>query len=158
MDDLQSASARKHPINSGRSVANASELLAALREAHRQIDSASSDLEALSAAGAPDPAQFGIARLRIGQAHLARSHLAQKIYTALVSTLSAEEVEPVRELQRRDGELAQELSNHIRRWNPTTVREGWEAYVEASRLIRARLRALVATERSVICPLLERLA
>lgn len=156
--NLQPIPERKHPIGDGGSVANAQSLFAALQAAHRQIESASNNLEAVSAAGTPDLAKFTIARLRLGQAHLARRPIAQEVYAILASAIRTEEAEAVRDLQRRDTELAQELSNHIRRWNPTAVQDCWDAYCEASRHIRSRLRALIAIERSLIFPLLNRLA
>ena len=155
--NLQSGSLRNHPIGHA-TVTDAAALLAALQAAHRQIEAASTDLEDVSAAGAPDVAKFSMARLRLGQAHLARRPIAQKVYAVLVSTISADEAEAVRDLQRRDGELAQELSDHIRRWTPIAVQERWAAYCEASVLIRGRLRAVLAMERSLIFPLLKRLA
>ena len=129
-------------------------LLETLEAAHRQFEAAMIALEATASEGPPDASQFGVVRLRISQANLARSQIVRKICTHLLSRTSADEAEAVRELQRRDAQQFQTTSEHIRRWTPDELGRDWEGYTASSRKIRAELREIIVAEKAIFYPLL----
>jgi hypothetical protein len=151
-----SSTARKQPLRDRSCLASPAALLAGLQGAHRQIEAAIIEVEAMMAEGQPDPALSSALRMRIGQANLARSRIAREICSHLISTISISEAEAVRGLQRQDAEQFQQTSELIRQWTPTAVQADWEGYCAASRQARDQIRAIVAAEKWLFYPLLER--
>jgi hypothetical protein len=151
-----SSTARKQPLRDRSCLASPAALLAGLQGAHRQIEAAIIEVEAMMAEGQPDPALSSALRMRIGQANLARSRIAREICSHLISTISIREAEAVRGLQRQDAEQFQQTSELIRQWTPTAVQADWEGYCAASRQARDQIRAIVAAEKWLFYPLLER--
>jgi hypothetical protein len=151
-----SSTARKQPLRDRSCLASPAALLAGLQGAHRQIEAAIIEAEAMMAEGQPDPALSSALRMRIGQANLARSRIAREICSHLISTISIREAEAVRGLQRQDAEQFQQTSELIRQWTPTAVQADWEGYCAASRQARDQIRAIVAAEKWLFYPLLER--
>jgi hypothetical protein len=157
MMNLGSTQPRGQPLSTRFNVESSGALLEALEAAHRQLETAMIALEALVSEGPPDASQFGVARLRISQANLARSQIVRKICTHLISLTSANEVEAVREFQRRDAQQFQATSEHIRRWTPDALCRDWEGYAAGSREVRAELREIVIAEKALFYPILSRM-
>jgi hypothetical protein len=128
--------------------------LAALQSAHRQIAAAMADLESIAAEDVPDIARFSAVRLRISQANLARARVARQVCTHLIGIITAQQSDGIRALQRRDVRQLQHASALVRDWNLDAVIEDWGGYRNAARDVRDQLRALVASEKQLLYPLL----
>jgi hypothetical protein len=147
---------RKNLLRTPSGIGGSNALLAALQSAHRRIDDAFSEIESVAAAKHADPQRFNAARLRIAQLNLARRRLVNEVCSHLISFLSAEEREAVRELRRRDGDCFQDVSDLVRRWTPDAIISDWGGYCVASRATRAGILAIVAAEKELLYPLLGR--
>ncbi len=64
----------------------------------------------------------------------------------------------LRRLRESDNMLLRASSEHIFRWTVARVLESWPAYCEASREIRAKMKAAIAAEQRVLYPILAGLA
>jgi hypothetical protein len=151
-----SSTARKQPLRNRSCLASPAALLAGLQGAHRQIEAAIVEAEAMMAEGQPDPALSSALRMRISQANLARTRIAREVCSHLISTISISEADAVRSLQRRDAEQFQQTSELVREWTPKAVEVDWEGYCDASRQVRDQIRSIVAAEKWLFYPLLER--
>lgn len=150
-----SSALRKHPPTTRLSIASSSGLLSALQAAHLQIDTAFAEMEGIASAEVTDLQHFSAARMRIGQANLARRRIVEKVSSHLISVVCAEVGEAVREHRRRDENYFQNVSELVRKWTPDAVLQNWNGYCTASRTIREGTLAIIAAEKGLLYPLLE---
>lgn len=95
--------------------------------------------------------------MRIGKAILSRRRIAQEAYSRLLPAVSSDEVMAVRDLQQRDLAHFQSTSEMIGHWTPQMLQDNWRGYCEASRKVRDGMRDIIAAERRLLYPLLDRL-
>jgi hypothetical protein len=145
-------SARKHfLIESSRS---SDALLASFQSAHRKMEAAIADLDAIIAVEAPDMSELCAARLRLSQANLARQQISRQVCDQIIERIAAGNAEAVRDLQRREQEQIQLTSLLVRTWSLKDVQRNWAGYRDASLVVREQLRAIVDAERRILYPLL----
>lgn len=131
-------------------------LLGALQSAHRLIDAAFAELECASSDVRPETQRVDAARLRIGQANLTRRRVVNRVFSHLISLISAEERDMVRDLQRQDEDCSQRVSELVRHWTPDAIADDWDGYRAASRAIRAGIVSVVTAEKELLYRLLSR--
>jgi hypothetical protein len=131
-------------------------LLAALQAAHRQIETAFSELGAEAGEEGPDAGRFSAMRMRVGQALLAKRQIVGSVAAHLIGLLSVEEAIAVRELRTRGQHHSQLASEIIRYWTPDLIRQDWTGYCAASRDLRAGILGLIGAEKDLYYPLLRR--
>jgi hypothetical protein len=128
-----------------------------LEAANRQIALCIEDLEAVTSDVPPVSTQLSAVRLRIGKAILARRPVTHEAYSRLLSAVPADDVAAVRDLQQRDQAQFYFTSEIIRRWTPQMVKDDWQGYCVASRMVRDGMRAIIAAEKRLLYPLLDAL-
>lgn len=129
-------------------------LLTELREAHDRLLSAMASLDEITRG--PLPSKEGIidARWNISRASLARRTLWNRIHAYLLVRSTGAAAEDLRWLQEGDMLLLRSSTAHVSRWTVQSVMQEWPAYCEASRQIRAKMKAAISAEQRVIYPLL----
>jgi hypothetical protein len=129
-------------------------LLTALQTAHRHLELTATALETVACRGLSSPTQFSSARLRLSQANRERKAVLQRVF----NFCSAASVEPavIRQLQLREVELSQLMSDVIGRWTPESVEREWESYCSESGALRERMMETVKAEKALLYPLLRR--
>jgi hypothetical protein len=135
--------------------ARAPALLSALESAHRQIEASFVEMEDVASADSPDHERVGLARLRVGQANLARRRIVTKLLSHLTAVITVDARDALREHLRRDEDHSQKVSALIREWTPKAVIRDWNGYREASRAIRSGIQHIIATEKTLLYPLLK---
>jgi hypothetical protein len=138
----------------GESSCSSGALLASLQSAHRKMEAASADLDAIIAVEAPDMSKLSAARLRLSQANLARQQVSRQVCDQLIERVAPGNTEAVRDLQRREREQIQLTSQLVRMWSPEHVERNWAGYRDASLIVREQLRAILDAERKILYPLI----
>lgn len=133
-------------------------LLESLETVHREVEASLDEMDLIARDAAPPPAQFATARLRAGKAILAKRQITAKVCSHLVSVTSIEEAAEIRQLQNRDGERSNLISDHVQRWTPDAIGNDWHGYCQASREMRGGVREMVVAEKKLLYPLLVRAA
>jgi hypothetical protein len=131
-------------------------LLAALRDADVQVEKCLVEFERVTNSRQMDEIAFGLTRMNASQAILARRHVVGRAWMHIVTTLSPDEAQAMRRIREDDVELLQLMSGHIGRWTTDEVAADWDAFCEASREVRSRLRATIQSEKRLLYPLLDR--
>jgi len=132
--------------------------LAAIEKAHGEVEPCLAALDPLIAGrDLPETAQFSATRFRLGRANLARTQVAREACGHLLANGPAGDGEALRDLQRREVEHAQMISEHIQRWPPQRVQTDWQGYRITTRKVLDQVRELIAAERTILLPLLRRL-
>jgi hypothetical protein len=152
---VQSNSARARLPDDGVGTPTSAGLLEGLEVAHREVEESLDEIDSTAPDTAPGAAQFGAARLRAGQAILAKRQITTRVCSYLISMTSIEDAEGIRALQHRDGEQSKLVSDHVRRWTPDAIRNDWQAYCQASREVRDGVREIIVAEKRLFYPLLE---
>ena len=153
---MSAATQRKQLPRTTFGIGGSDALLGALQSAHRQIDAAFAELERVSSGLQPETRRLNAARLRIGQANLARRRIVNQVCSYLSSVISVHEREMVRELQRQDEDCSQKVSELVRHWTPEAIANDWDGYRVASRTIRAGIVSVVTAEKELLYRLLAR--
>jgi hypothetical protein len=146
------SSARKHFLIESSCSSDA--LLASFQSAHRKMEAAIADLDAIIAVEAPNMSELSAARLRLSQANLARQQILRQVCDQVIERVAAGNAEAVRDLQRREREQIQLTSQLVRTWGLKDVQRNWAGYRDASLVVRAQLRTIVDAERRILYPLL----
>ena len=128
-----------------------------LEATHRQIEFCIEDLQAVTSDGPPVGTQFSTIRLRIGKAILARRRIAHDAYSRLLAEVASDDVAAVRDLQQRELAQFHFTSEIIGHWTPQLLQGNWQEYCEASRRVRDGMREIIAAEKRLLYPLLDRL-
>jgi hypothetical protein len=152
--NVQSYSARERLPDDRLGPPTSPGLLAGLQAAHREVEAALDEMDLIARDAAPDAAQFSAARLRAGQAILAKLQITTKVCSRLISMTSIKAAGEIRELRSRDSDQAKLISDHVRRWTPDVIGNDWQGYCQASREMRDGVRELVLAERKLLYPLL----
>jgi hypothetical protein len=104
--NVQSYSARERLPDDRLAAPTSLGLLAGLQAAHREVEAALDEMDSIAGDAAPGAAQFGAARLRAGQAILAKLQITTKVCSRLISMTSIKAAGEIRELQSRDSDQA----------------------------------------------------
>lgn len=131
-------------------------LLSALKDADLRVENCLVEFERVTNNRQMDENAFGVTRMNVSQANLARRQVVGRVWMHLVNSLSPDEAQAMHKLRESDVELFQLMSGHIRRWTTAAVIADWDVYCEASRKIRSRLRETIQGEKRLLYPLLER--
>jgi hypothetical protein len=145
----------QQPPSAGLSITNAPGLLSALQSAHRQIEASFVAMDDVASAAAPDHERVGLARLRVAQANLARRRIVTKLLSHLTTLVTVDARDALREHLRRDEDHSQKISALIREWTPGAVLGDWDGFRAASRAIRSGIQQIIATEKTLLYPLLQ---
>lgn len=151
---MSSIRQRKQPPSTCWNIGESGTLLLALQAAHRQVETAFSQMKDIASEDVPDLQRFSAARLRIGQANLARRQIVEKVASHLISVTPADQAEAMREHRRRDQSCFHEASTLVREWTLEEVQRNWNGYFAASEIVRERIRAIIAAEKALLYPLL----
>ena len=141
-----------------RPVQSADALLAVLGGAHQKVESCISELELITSETESDEMTIGSARMRIGQANLARRRIVQEVCGHLADCVSPHEAGSLRSLQTDDITQFQLVSRHIQHWTASRVKEDWRGYCAAFRALAARVRETMLAEKQLLYPLLQHAA
>jgi hypothetical protein len=133
-------------------------LLAELKSAHRRMETAFTELGKEAAEDNPDAGRFSAKRMRVGQALLAKRQIVSKVASYLISVVSAEEAAAVRELRTRAHLHSQLASETIRSWSPAQIERDWSGYCAAASELTAKILSLIAAEKELLYPLMEKCA
>ncbi len=134
----------------------AADLLADLRDAHERLLAAIDDMEAATRAAEPGGDLYPRARWRLSQASRHRRSLVDAACSELLKRASAEDAKAMAAL-RADGESRLRASAaHVRTWTMERIDSDWPAYCRASALLRASMRERIASEKTVLYPLLSK--
>lgn len=140
----------------------AAALLAELRAAHVALLDSIAELEKACALPVPDEAPFTAIRWTLSGASLTRRMLWAKILGFLVPLAAQADdkaaAADLRRLQEDDIALLKASTAHVGRWSADAALADWNAYCEASRIMRGRMRAGIEAEKKLLYPLLERLS
>lgn len=132
--------------------ATSAEHLEALEASHRQVEDCTVRLEAIMASDLSDLGQFSAARLQLRRANLDRTQIALDLCRHLIATTSSRH--SLRDLQRQELDVSQMISHHVHSWTMPRIEEDWTGYCSATREILEAVRALIASEKQVLAPLL----
>lgn len=101
-----------------------------------------------------DMAEFGAIRLRLCKANLARTQVAREACSQLVSIVPIHITPAICDLEQREIEHFQMISQHVQRWTSQALQNDWSAYCGATGKLLDRTRELVAAEKELLLPLL----
>jgi hypothetical protein len=147
------------PVRTSRQRSNSSTcaaLLSAVKDADLRVETCLVKFERLTNDSWTNEEAFGVIRMNVSQANLARRQVVGRAWAHIVSSLSPEETQAMRKRRKSDIELLHLLSGHIGRWTTAAVTADWEVYCKASRKIKARLGEAIQAEKRQLYPLLER--
>jgi hypothetical protein len=129
--------------------------LAKLEGAQSDLETCVAGFEKILGLGEPtDMAEFGVVRLRLCRANLSRTQVAREICSQLVCIVPIHVTPAICDLEQREIEHFQLISQHVQRWTSEALQRDWPAYCEATHKLLDRTRELVAAERSILLPLL----
>lgn len=129
-------------------------MLAELKLAHARLLQAMSQLEAIVRGPMPTKDRIIDARWGISRASLARRVLWNSIFSRLSDGATDDEAKELRLLQLSDMALLRSSSDHVMKWNVTTLMLNWPEYCEASNAIRWKMRAAIGAEQRILYPML----
>jgi hypothetical protein len=149
---------RADSVTPGSNQYDARALLAAIKQAHQQLITEMTNIEALTRETEPSRLRFSHLRWKLSQASLSRRTLCAKICDHLGPTVTDEESAALKTVQEADRELARASAMHIGRWSTDCIESSWSAYCQASGEIRWKMRAYLGMEQRLLFPILERAA
>jgi hypothetical protein len=130
--------------------------LSKLEAAHVELETCLAALDGVMASPElSEPTRFSVVRLRLAKANLARTQLAREACGHLIQRVTGCGG-ALRDLQQREMDHAQAVSNHVRQWTPNLVKDDWEGYCHATRRLLERVRELIVSERDLLLPQLRR--
>lgn len=131
-------------------------MLWALKSAYANLEDCMAKMEIATSRFQPDMESLATARFKISQASLARRQLLHKACDHLLGFATDAEARTIRSLKRDSAAYAAASTEHIGRWPAARVEQDWNAYREASRTIRAKMRQAMRDEQRLLLPLLAR--
>lgn len=135
--------------------AAASGRLPRLEGAQSHLEICIAAFEEILGMGEPtDMAEFGAVRLRLCRANLGRTQIAREICSQLVSKVPIQVTPAICDLEQREIEHFQLISQHVQRWTSEALQRDWSTYCKATGKLLDRTRELVAAEKDILLPLL----
>jgi hypothetical protein len=129
------------------------EMLAELREAHAVLIAGIQELESATRAPVPDPSALAAIRWRLSRASGRRRRLVDQACSRLSS--QARSASGLDELRDNNSGMLSATSRHVGTWTIERVVADWQGYRAASAEMRKAMLARIATEKSILYPLLE---
>lgn len=129
-----------------------SEWLSKLEFAQGDLERCIAAFEEVVQCGVPNIADFGIVRLRLCKANLARTQIAREACSVILR--AAPHSSDISDLELREIEHFQSISRHVQRWTSNKLLDQWAEYCSATRELLERTRDLVASEKELLMPLL----
>lgn len=131
-------------------------MLDALKTVHEEMLAALAELEALTAEAACNEPAIAAARIRLSRASRRRRILSNQAIDQLLGGASPADAARLQGLRNRNTEQLETSAKHIGSWGLRTIREDWPQYCRASHGVRGELHGLIAADRELLYPLLER--
>jgi hypothetical protein len=128
----------------------------ALKSVYAHLENCIAQMELATVSPKPDMRLLANARFKISQASLARRQLLHQACGHLLGLVTPTEAQMVRSLKRDSADNATASTEHVRRWPVAQVEREWNAYREASRQVRARMKQAIRFEQRLLFPLLAR--
>ncbi|NYT42830.1 hypothetical protein HZY97_18800 [Sphingomonas sp. R-74633] len=131
------------------------DMLTELHEAHATLLAGIQELEDATRAPAPDPSALAAIRWRLSRASSRRRRLVEQACTRLAADAprSAPQLDVLRD---SNTDMLSATSRHVGAWTIERVVADWPGYRAASIEMRKAMRARIATEKSILYPLLEK--
>jgi hypothetical protein len=136
----------------------AAELLRDLRRAHDELTAGLCELDQLTAQRQADIARYPHARWRLSCARRACRAATTEIYPGIVQIAVPDEAAAIERLREGDARGLGASALHVHHWTLARIDADWAGYCAASMPLRASARTRMAAERSLLYPLLERVA
>jgi len=132
-------------------------MLANLRAIHAELEAAMDELDLLTAAPAPSPTAVTAARTRLSKASGKRRGLFDAATNLIVETAAQPDAQRIRGLRDLNAAQLEKSTQHIGAWGLRQLTEDWPGYVRTAAPMRQSMRDLIAADRAVLLPMLERL-
>ncbi len=136
---------------------HSSPLIAELETAHSKLLDAMDALDRLTRGPPPEKGELVDTRWKVSSASLARRLLWGRIATVLSGRGRARENDQLRRLHAIDNELVKTSTKHVNQWTVDAILSNWDGYCSASRDVRSKMAAAIASERDILVPLLRTL-
>ena len=125
-------------------------------EVHAQMRAALEALDFLTQQPQPDEAALATARLNLSRASGRRRKLFDAAVSALAGSVSPTDAPRLRELRELNAAQLQASTAHIGKWGLRAATADWPGYRAVSMQMRQSLRDLIAADRAILLPMLER--
>jgi hypothetical protein len=132
-------------------------LLAELKQLHSKLLASMGALDRLGRGPPPSEEELVNARLEVSRPSLARRLLWGRILAALAPRVRGRAESDLRLIQEADIRLLKASVNHLALWKPADAIANWTPYVAAEAGILGQIVGIIALEKGLLYPLLERL-
>lgn len=121
----------------------------AVEASHQRVESCLFALETIVATELSDIVQLSNARLRLRQANVARTAVALEACRHRLTIDPSQAA--LRDLQRKEIDVSQMISDHVQSWSNQKLQHDWESYCRATRKVLDAVRELITTEKKLLC-------
>ena len=129
---------------------------AELKAIHEELIAAMDELDRLTADPVPNQTGVAGARARLSRASGKRRALFDMACNYLNKTASPADAQKLRELRDINAAQLEASTGHIGAWGLRQLVENWPEYVRTAAPMRQSMRDLIAADRKILFPMLER--
>jgi hypothetical protein len=130
-------------------------LLGELKQAHREMLDALSDLAMLTSEAVPDEPAITSIRYKLSRVGSRRRALVDDVCAALLPQVAAVDAARLKGLCDANVVLFKAMVDHVTTWSLRELVKDWPGYCAASNALQPPLLERVAEEQAVLYPLLE---
>jgi hypothetical protein len=131
-------------------------MLAELRAIHEELLAAICELDQLTQESQPNQSAVAGARARLGRASGKRRALFDMACNHLNKTAMPADAQKLRELRDLNGIQLEASTKHIGAWGLRQLVADWPEYVRTAAPMRQSMRDLIAADRAILLPMLEK--
>ncbi len=131
-------------------------MLAELKAIHVELEAAMDELDRLTQDAVPNQTAVASARARLSKASGKRRGLFDMACNALGKSATAADAEKLRQVRELNAAQLKISTAHIGAWGLRQLVENWPDYVRTAAPMRQSMRDLIAADRAVLFPMLER--
>ena len=131
-------------------------MLAELRAIHEELLAVIGELDQLTQDDVPNQSAVAGARARLGRASGKRRALFDMACNYLGKTATPADAQKIRSLRDLNATQLESSTKHIGAWGLRQLVQDWPEYVHTAAPMRQSMRDLIAADRGVLLPMLER--
>jgi hypothetical protein len=131
-------------------------MLAELKAIHTELEAAMDELDRLTTETAPNQTGVAAARARLSRASGKRRGLFDMATNYLGKTAGPANAQKIRELRDKNAAQLEASTAHIGAWGLRQLVADWPEYVRTAAPMRQSMRDLIAADRNILFPMLEK--
>ena len=133
-------------------------MLAEFKAVHDELEAAMNELDQLTRDEAPNQFAVANARARLGKASGKRRALFDMACNYLSKHAAPADAAKLRQIRELNATQLEASTKHIGAWGLRQLVENWPEYVRTAAPMRQSMRDLIAADRAVLLPMIERQA